>query len=351
MVCRVDITGLEENTTYYYQWYTENGWSEKCKYETKSFGDHKALVIGDIQIGGQPEDSEVQMQNGYTWNSVLAEALSENPDISYLVSPGDNTSTGKTAAEWQTAYDAIRVLNGKVPYSVINGNHDFYDATTASSALVPNAQQLGPTAIDSYFGTDSAYKAQFSGENGGLFDENSVRNTYYKITVGETKWLFINLDFADVTAIMKNAGMAHMGVGRAAGKGKAEEAARMAISSPLLETSIEGAKGVLINVTGSMDIGLEEVETAANLVQEAAHPDANIIFGATWDENFEDEMRVTVIATGFDQASFKSTYAPKAAAAPKADENDLLAEDKPLKPVEAPADIGDIDEIFKIFSR
>ena len=74
---------------------------------------------------------------------------------------------------------------------------------------------------------------------------------------------FINLDFADVTAVMKDAGMAHMGVGRAAGKGKAEEAARMAISSPLLETSIEGAKGVLINVTGSMDIGLEEVEQAA----------------------------------------------------------------------------------------
>ena len=80
---------------------------------------------------------------------------------------------------------------------------------------------------------------------------------------------FINLDFADVSAVMKDAGRAHMGVGRAAGKSKAEEAAKMAISSPLLETSINGAKGVLINVTGSMDIGLEEVETAANLVQEA----------------------------------------------------------------------------------
>lgn len=112
---------------------------------------------------------------------------------------------------------------------------------------------------------------------------------------------FINLDFADVSAVMKSAGRAHMGVGRAAGKGKAEEAARMAISSPLLETSINGARGVLINVTGSMDIGLEEVETAANLVQEAAHPDANIIFGAAFDETLEDEIRVTVIATGFDE--------------------------------------------------
>lgn len=87
----------------------------------------------------------------------------------------------------------------------------------------------------------------------------------------------------------------------------------MAISSPLLETSINGAKGVLINVTGSMDIGLEEVETAANLVQEAAHPDANIIFGAAFDESLEDEIRVTVIATGFDQAPNSVPTAPSAA--------------------------------------
>ena len=110
---------------------------------------------------------------------------------------------------------------------------------------------------------------------------------------------FINLDFADVTTVMKDAGLAHMGVGRAAGKGKAEEAAKMAISSPLLETSINGAHGVLINVTGSMDIGLEEVEQAASLVQDAVHPDAVTNFGATFDESLEDEIRVTVIATGF----------------------------------------------------
>ena len=127
---------------------------------------------------------------------------------------------------------------------------------------------------------------------------------------------FINLDFADVSAVMKDAGRAHMGVGRAAGKNKAEEAARMAISSPLLETSINGARGVLINVTGSMDIGLEEVETAANLVQEAAHPDCNIIFGAAFDESLEDEIRVTVIATGFDEAANAGSFRPAAAAQP-----------------------------------
>ena len=112
---------------------------------------------------------------------------------------------------------------------------------------------------------------------------------------------FINLDFADVVAIMQDAGLAHMGVGRAAGKGKAEEAARMAISSPLLETSINGARGILINVTGSMDITLEEVEQAASLVREAVHPDAVTIFGAAFDDSMDDEIRVTVIATGFDE--------------------------------------------------
>ena len=122
---------------------------------------------------------------------------------------------------------------------------------------------------------------------------------------------FINLDFADVTAVMKDAGMAHMGVGRAAGKSKAEEAARMAISSPLLETSIEGARGILINITGSPDIGLEEVDQAASLVQQAVHPDALTIFGATFDESMDDELRVTVIATGFDKAK-SSVDAPAA---------------------------------------
>ena len=110
----------------------------------------------------------------------------------------------------------------------------------------------------------------------------------------------INLDFADVCTVMRDAGYAHMGVGRAGGKDKAETAANMAIQSPLLETSISGARGVLVNVTGSPDIGLDEVEIAATMVQQAAHPDAHIIFGAAIDENLEDEIHITVIATGFD---------------------------------------------------
>ena len=111
----------------------------------------------------------------------------------------------------------------------------------------------------------------------------------------------INLDFADVKTIMNEKGLAHMGIGRGTGDSKAEDAANQAISSPLLETSIEGAKGVLLNITGGTDLGLQEVNTAAELIQNAADPEATIIFGAVIDENLKDEIVITVIATGFDK--------------------------------------------------
>ena len=182
---------------------------------------------------------------------------------------------------------------------------------------------------------------------------------------------FINLDFADVTCVMKDAGFAHMGVGRAAGKGKAEDAARMAVASPLMETSINGARGVLINITGSEDMGLEDVETAANLVQEAAHPDANIIFGASFDPSLDDEIRVSVIATGFDEpgkaqteqaaaapasapatglytaaATAAKTAVPAAPAAPAAPAPAAA----PAADTAAPAEEDPFDSIFKIFN-
>ncbi len=115
----------------------------------------------------------------------------------------------------------------------------------------------------------------------------------------------VNLDFADVTAIMAGAGYAHMGVGYATGRDKAEEAARKAISSPLIETSMENAKGVIISITGSEDIGLEEVELASSIISDMAHPDATIIWGAKFDENLEDAIRVTVVATGLGDSDDK----------------------------------------------
>ena len=110
----------------------------------------------------------------------------------------------------------------------------------------------------------------------------------------------INLDFADVVTIMKNTGVAHMGVGRASGEKRAEDAVKMAISSPLLETTIDGARGILINITGGPDLSLFEANSAASLVSDAVDPNANIIFGVMIDPNMKDEVSITVIATGFE---------------------------------------------------
>ena len=111
----------------------------------------------------------------------------------------------------------------------------------------------------------------------------------------------VNLDFADVKTIMLNTGMAHMGIGRASGENRAEDAAKQAIQSPLLETTIEGARGVIINVTGGENLGLHEVNTAAELVQRSVDPEANIIFGAVIDKSLDEDIVITVIATGFDK--------------------------------------------------
>ena len=123
---------------------------------------------------------------------------------------------------------------------------------------------------------------------------------------------FINLDFADVTSVMKDAGYAHMGVGRAKGKDKAECSANAAVSSPLLETSIAGAKGVIISITASDDVDLEDVENAAEIITNKAHEDANITWGIAFDPDLDDEMVITVIATGFDSTVKAPVAAPAA---------------------------------------
>ena len=153
--------------------------------------------------------------------------------------------------------------------------------------------------------------------------------------VGFSEKVIINLDFADVSAVMKDAGRAHMGVGTASGREKAEMAALAAINSPLLETSINGAVGVLVNVTGSPDLTLDDVETAAGIVQENANPDANIIFGASYSDEYEDEMRVTVIATGFEQRR-----------------DGMGGKGDGIVPAElGGAEASDIEDIFNIFKR
>jgi cell division protein FtsZ len=146
----------------------------------------------------------------------------------------------------------------------------------------------------------------------------------------------INTDFADVKMILTNAGSALMGVGYASGDGRAVTAARAAISSPLLESSIEGARGILLNVSGPSDLGLFELNEAAEIISQAAHPDANIIFGAVIDDALGDEVRLTVIAAGFDRYEGESTGSRQAGYPLFPDDEDSLAGEEAL-------DLGDDD--------
>ena len=174
----------------------------------------------------------------------------------------------------------------------------------------------------------------------------------------------VNLDFADVSSVMRDAGYAHMGVGEGSGRDKAEVAAKAAISSPLLETTISGATGILINITSGPDISLDEIETASSMISNEAHPDATIIWGTTFDNTLEDTMKVTVIATGFktddkpgaskaktEAKKPYTTYAEKAAsltgapAAPAA-ENAKVANDED-SPVISDSDFDDIMAILR----
>ena len=150
----------------------------------------------------------------------------------------------------------------------------------------------------------------------------------------------INLDFSDICAIMRDAGVAHMGLGHAKGEDKAEKATKEAISSPLLETSIEGAHRVIVNITASPDIGLEEIDTATTMVHDAARPDVNLIFGVALDPAMSDEMSITVIATGFDDV-------PGSRKVPDFVNFNFGEEDAPMKE-EEPSFLD--DDLMRLFS-
>ena len=175
---------------------------------------------------------------------------------------------------------------------------------------------------------------------------------------------YINLDFADVTSIMQDAGYAHMGVGEASGKDKATEAAKAAITSPLLETTITGAKGILISITASPDIQLEDIEIASSLISSEASEDATVIWGAAFDETLEDTMKVTIIATGFinknDAGGFvkKDTIKPIASGKIKAGVKETnvtkvgqqIEENKEVVEEDAPISDDDFNEILKMLN-
>ena len=289
--------------------------------------DKQALAVSSadqkIQIGeklthgqGAGSDPEVGKRSAEESRNNIAKSL-ENTDMVFITAGmGGGTGTGAAPTIADIAREAgiLTVAVVTKPFK-FEGKRRMDQAVTGINELLGKVDSLLIIPNDRLkYATDQKVTLA----NAFEIADDVLHQAVTSISDLIKNTGFINLDFADVTTIMKDAGFAHMGVGHAAGKGKAEEAARMAVASPLMETSINGARGVLINITGSEDMGLEDVETAANLVQEAAHPDANIIFGASFDPSLDDEIRVTVIATGFEDGSGQAEAAPAAPAKPAA---------------------------------
>ena len=322
------------------------------------------VQIGEKLTGGMGAGSkpEIGQRSAEESKAAISQAL-EGADMVFVTAGmGGGTGTGAAPIIAQLAHEAGILTVGVVtkPFS-FEGKRRMMQAEAGIQNLLGKVDSLLIIPNDRLkHATDQ--KLTFA--NAFQIADDVLLQAVTSISELIKNTGFINLDFADVTSIMKDAGYAHMGVGHAAGKGKAEDAARAAVSSPLMETSINGAKGVLVNITGSLDIGLEDIESAASLVQEAAHPDANIIFGATFDETMDDEIRVTVIATRFDdkpngspvvsstterrsEPERKSAPTPAAAEPTEstASAPETKTEEKPAAPEEDP-----FDTIFKIFN-
>ena len=296
------------------------------------------IQIGEKLTGGMGAGSkpEIGQKSAEESKAAISQAL-EGTDMVFITA-----GTGAAPIIAQLAHDAGILTVGVVtkPFK-FEGANRMKQAESGIANLSDKVDSLIIIPNDRLkFVTDQ--KITFANAFGIADDVLKQAVSSISELVAYSEHVIINLDFADVSAIMKDAGHAHMGVGTASGRDKAEQAAMAAVSSPLLETSINGATGVLINITGSNELGLDDVETAANIVMEAANPDANIIFGAAFDDTFEDEMRVTVIATGFDDKKQAAQPVNKIGAFSAAGEKA-----KPL-PTE---DIDDIDEIFKIFNK
>jgi cell division protein FtsZ len=313
------------------------------------------IQIGEKLTHGQGAGSnpEIGKKAAEESRNNIAKAL-EDADMVFIAGGmGGGTGTGASPIVADIAREAGILTVGVVtkPFS-FEGKRRMQQAEEGIKCLLGKVDSLLIIPNDRLkFATDQ--KLTFA--NAFAIADDVLRQAVVSISELIKNTGFINLDFADVTTIMKDAGFAHMGVGHAAGKNKAEDAAKQAVSSPLMETSIDGAKGVLVNITGSLDIGLEDVETAASLVQEAAHPEANIIFGATFDETMEDEIRVTVIATRFEDK-------PRAYSLPSETEKPFglglyteaaekkTAEKAPEPEPEPEPEEDPFDTIFKIFN-
>ena len=315
------------------------------------------IQIGEKLTGGQGagSDPEVGRKSAEESRSAISKALEETDMVFITAGMGGGTGTGAAPIVADIAKEMGILTVGVVtkPFNfegrrrMMQAEKGIEELRTRVDSLVIIPNERLKLATDQKITFANAFEIA----------DDVLRQAVQSISDLIKNTGLINLDFADVTAVMQNAGMAHMGVGRAAGKNRAEEAAKMAISSPLLETSINGAKGVLVNVTGSTEIGLDEVDVAANMVQEAAHPDALIIFGATFDDTLEDEVRVTVIASGFEEREDNIPNNLFSNAGEKEKKNreqqagQEQSEQKKEPAAAAPTADDPFEDIFKIFNR
>ena len=269
---------------------------------------NKSVCKTKVQIGekltngmGAGSKPEVGKKSAEESRAQIAKILEGTDMVIITAGMGGGTGTGAAPIVADLAHEAGILTVGVVtkPFK-FEGANRMRQAEQGINELAGKVDSLVIIPNDRLkYVTDQ--KITFANAFGIADDVLKQAVTSISELVGYSERVIINLDFADVSAVMKDAGRAHMGVGTASGREKAEQAALAAINSPLLETSINGATGVLVNVTGSSELTLDDVETAAGIVQENANPEANIIFGATYSDEFEDEMRVTVIATGFEQ--------------------------------------------------
>ena len=325
------------------------------------------IQIGEKLTGGQGagSDPEVGRKSAEESRGSVSKALEDADMVFITAGMGGGTGTGAAPIVADIAKEMGILTVGVVtkPFS-FEGRRRMEQAEEGIRELRSKVDSLVIIPNDRLqYATDQ--KITF--KNAFEIADDVLRQAVQSISDLIKTTGLINLDFADVTAVMKNAGMAHMGVGRAAGKNKAEEAARMAVSSPLLETSIDGAKGVIVNITGSMDMGLDEVEIATNLVKEVADPEALFLLGAAFDESLEDEIRITVIATGFDGApenpvpggkeERRSEGAAQGGAKPAAGEPQAKADPvAPPEPLREDVGVEDDEDdpfmdIFRIFNK
>jgi len=255
-------------------------------------------LTGGMGAGAKPEVGQKAAEES---KAAIAQVLEGTDMVFITAGMGGGTGTGAAPIVAGLAHDAgiLTVAVVTKPFR-FEGNARMVKAEAGIAELSQKVDSLIVIPNDRLkYVTDQ--KITFANAFGIADDVLKQAVESIAELVSEDDRVIMNVDFADVTTVMKDAGRAHMGVGRASGRDKAEQAAMAAVASPLLETSINGATGVLINITGSRELGLEDVETAAGIVAEAVNPDANIIFGTTCDDTYEDEMRVTVIATGFDE--------------------------------------------------